>query len=602
MINKIDSVVIILLLLITSIPIIGLYYPLGHDWIFELVRVAEFKAALQDNQCPPYWAPDLYGGMGSPIFLYYAPLYAFISTLLFSITSNIEISSALAVIFISGAGIYFMYLFLKELLRYHNIFEGSAVRIGLYLFSLSPYLIADKFIRNANAEYTALCFAPLVLYGVIRIARQPLYGTLVVAAGVALTVLAHNLTALVVVAIALVSLIALYASKQKNYLFHGIGGLVLGLGLSAFFWIPALVYKSHIRISELTTGKFDYHMQFKGLLDYFSYDHFYSIGVMVPLILLITAFTIVYSIKSSVRRDIVSTLIFIFFITILFISLMTRASMVLWDNVPFLNLFQFPWRMMGPLAIAAATAGTLTAAYVFTNYSTNKHRTIELIVLLACLANAFPNYTQVKTLPYTASAILPEILSPTGVRTLQLPATVADEYLPKTANVDFYTSKVSNGVGIKQFMLEGFLSAHMDGIYATTNSKSVPDGNLSLDTKNYTDSVLQTSTYPKIEAQKVKGTALSFAIEDEEPGVIHFKRWYFPGWSVYINNEKKEAYADNLGLLSVKYPAGKSLVKVDMSAPKFRQVGLNISQLFLMLWVVIFMKYIIERYRRVAGE
>ena len=55
-------------------------FPYGHDWIFELVRVAEYKHALSAGQYPPFWADNLYGGYGSPIFLFYAPLFMLVAS------------------------------------------------------------------------------------------------------------------------------------------------------------------------------------------------------------------------------------------------------------------------------------------------------------------------------------------------------------------------------------------------------------------------------------------------------------------------------------------------------------------------------------------
>ena len=51
-------------------------FPRGHDWSFELVRIAEYQAALASGQLPPHWGENLYAGYGSPVFLFYAPLFS----------------------------------------------------------------------------------------------------------------------------------------------------------------------------------------------------------------------------------------------------------------------------------------------------------------------------------------------------------------------------------------------------------------------------------------------------------------------------------------------------------------------------------------------
>ena len=71
---------------LSNAPMLLHGYGSGHDAPLELVRVIEYREALRGGQHPPFWAPDLYGGRGSPIFLYYAPLFAFLASALMSVS------------------------------------------------------------------------------------------------------------------------------------------------------------------------------------------------------------------------------------------------------------------------------------------------------------------------------------------------------------------------------------------------------------------------------------------------------------------------------------------------------------------------------------
>jgi hypothetical protein len=51
-------------------------FPMGHDWAFELVRAWEYRMSFEAGQIPPDWAPHDYAGYGSPVFLFYAPLFS----------------------------------------------------------------------------------------------------------------------------------------------------------------------------------------------------------------------------------------------------------------------------------------------------------------------------------------------------------------------------------------------------------------------------------------------------------------------------------------------------------------------------------------------
>ena len=66
---------------VAALPVVVSGFPQGHDWIFELVRSAQYTQAVRAGQWPPTWASELYAGYGSPIFLFYAPLFPAASAL-----------------------------------------------------------------------------------------------------------------------------------------------------------------------------------------------------------------------------------------------------------------------------------------------------------------------------------------------------------------------------------------------------------------------------------------------------------------------------------------------------------------------------------------
>ena len=101
---------------------------MGHDWIFELVRLAEFRHAVAAGQIPPFWAPDLYGGFGSPIFLFYPPLYLTTASLL-GFSGDPIASASGALCLFSVAGIVLTWEFLRR------IAGEAAARLGVIFFA-----------------------------------------------------------------------------------------------------------------------------------------------------------------------------------------------------------------------------------------------------------------------------------------------------------------------------------------------------------------------------------------------------------------------------------------------------------------------------------
>ena len=190
---------------------------MGHDWLYELVRVSEYRAALGAGQRPPFWSENLYAGYGSPVFLFYAPLFSAAASLAAELAGSVTRGASWLLIAISLLSVPLVRGFLAALLEHAGLRDPAAARLGTVFFVLHPYLLGDKLVRNADAEYLGLCLAPLALHGVAIAAREPRRGFALVSSGIALVVLAHNLTALVAVAFALGLGVVLHGVRRARH-------------------------------------------------------------------------------------------------------------------------------------------------------------------------------------------------------------------------------------------------------------------------------------------------------------------------------------------------------------------------------------------------
>jgi hypothetical protein len=534
-----------LALLISSGPLLSLEYPKGHDWIYELIRVSEYKTALAHGQYPPYWAENLYGGYGSPIFLFYAPLFMFIATLGSFVAGSIAGGSKLALLLFSVLGLVGIKKTLQAASGPKTFETEAASRIAAYLFILNPYLVSDKLLRNANAEYTALCLSPLVLYGLLLIGTRPKAGGRILALSLALIICAHNLTALVIMALTIVAAFVLYSQAGPPRLTHYwtiIGSIVLGLSLSAFFWLPALYYKNLIRIDQLTTGKFDFRYQFHGLSDFFGFEHFFSTGLLIPLILVCAAVCLLLICK---RRE-WNGMRFVFLVfagSLIFIFLQTRSSIFFWEKMPFMPLFQFPWRMMGPFAIVTSILGGLSFGYFCRGKSTKCIVSAEIIILSLCVINAAPNLKTARALGQNGVDKLAYLIAAETIKTKKLSATVRNEYLPPSA--DSY-------------------------VWQVTTPK--------------TDPLLKIAPEIKVMKRSASSTRISFASNAEVPATLEFMRWNFPGWQCVINGEPHVVETNKLGTVVVSVPAGRNQGILTLHPPLLRQIGIGLSLAVLTGW------------------
>src|SRR5205085_2568675 len=124
----------------------------------------------------------------------------------------------------------------------------------------APYFHVNLYVRQALAEFTAFPFYPLTLYGFSRFAQEKDRRFLVVgAAGFAGVFLSHNAAALLFAPIACVFILyTAWSAQSWKLLFHLAGGVVLGLALSAFVWLPVLTEMQDVHVERLLEGGLRY--------------------------------------------------------------------------------------------------------------------------------------------------------------------------------------------------------------------------------------------------------------------------------------------------------------------------------------------------------
>lgn len=402
-------------IVLSILPLLRGGFAMGHDWPFELVRIAEFRFALLDGQLPPFWASNLYGGLGSPIFLFYPPLYLTLSAALVPLTTSVANAAVatLVVFTLMGAGLVW------KLMRQVCPAEPAGARIAVVLYSLQPYLLADKWVRNANAEFAALSILPAVLIGAT--AREPRRAFWWTTISLTAVILAHNVIALVAAALAFM-VAALVHRNARALAPVGLGGLT-ALGLTAFFWLPAFVLLPLVQHNDLLIGKFDFHGQFPDLRAVFSTAEFYSGGWLVlPLLVAM----ILSPVKDNHARKVVRVFALM---AVGLILMMTRFSTIAWEKLPLLPYAQFPWRLTGPLAVLLAAGGGIAANALKRPLI---RRTAEAGVLVFAIVNAYPAMQRYVPLSPQIKTQAERVLTRDGIRAQKLRATVYDEYRPVT--------------------------------------------------------------------------------------------------------------------------------------------------------------------------
>ncbi len=368
------------------------YFWGAHDARHSVYFLYQFNKAIQDGVWYPRWAPDFAFGYGYPFFNIYGPLSSYTGE--FFHLAGLDIVNAVKMVFglsilLSGLT---MYLFVRKLLG------QPAGLIAALTYVYLPYHIFDLYVRAALAESVGFVFIPLVLWGFYEAVTGPRLRTLLWAAlAYAALMFTSNLLALLFtpilglyVAIMLLwqffidlktpSVIkqpfpALFSRLPTPYacLFYTAiqpaSILILGLGLSAIFWIPAILEYSYVRVDQWVGGRFAFGDDFVEIFQLFSPkwgfgasipgpndDTGFQIGV-ATLVLFIVSFLRTPKLTNPALRR---TFYFFQAITIILIFLTTPASYIVWAMLPLSSFAQFPWRLLVIIApFISIVAGTI---------------------------------------------------------------------------------------------------------------------------------------------------------------------------------------------------------------------------------------------------
>lgn len=355
-----DLLVVIAVALLAIGPVLYLGFPEGHSTGLDLHWAKEFSAQFWAGNLYPRWLGASFHGFGAPTFFFYPPLPFWWSSLLLPLFGG-EIApwqslgtAAAAIALLSGAGCY---LWLHE-----AVASRFASIIGALLYLLAPYQFAINFhVRTAYAEYFGAAVLPFVFLAAIRAARGSNLAILGLAAAYASLIMAHLPTTLMVSIFP--GLIPFFiASRPKIPLActRVWLGMILGIGLSAMYLVPALALQQLVDADSWWKGyyRFDRWFLFNDeesphpiMVALCEIVYLGTVGAAVLVLAAMAATKYFRDLGSQrARTALLSTLM------IVVAALMClRWSRPVWDNLVELQKIQFPWRFMGPLEFATAT-------------------------------------------------------------------------------------------------------------------------------------------------------------------------------------------------------------------------------------------------------
>jgi hypothetical protein len=230
------------------------------------------------------WLPDLAYGYGLPLFVFYAPLSYYVAEGLhllgFSAASAFNGSAALALL-ISATGMY---------LLVNDWFGSRAGVLAGVAYVYAPYQLFNTFGRGSLPITWAGALFPFAFWAFGRLIRQnsPRYIPLA-ALTLGAALLMHNISSLIflpllIFYLAIVILFPPPASRLPAPALPRVGlAFILGLGLAAFFWLPATLEKEFAQVQRvITPPDFDYRSNFVSLSQLFSLPSPANTGLLNP--------------------------------------------------------------------------------------------------------------------------------------------------------------------------------------------------------------------------------------------------------------------------------------------------------------------------------
>ncbi|HID63841.1 MAG TPA: hypothetical protein EYP49_14050, partial [Anaerolineae bacterium] len=231
-----------LLTLFALYPLLQPGLPNTADGALHLYRTVELDQCWQDGVYYPRWAPDLFLGYGYPIFNFYAPLLYYLAEVLH--VFGFSFQSAIKAIQVGTFLLYSlgMYVFARDIMGRKPALLAAAA----YVYA--PYRFKEAFVQGDYPQFLALALLPLVFWAFRRIivTRKPVY-IIVGACLYGALILSHNITAMLTspfLGLYIVWMILSFSRRNLvSEVLPALAALALGLGLTAFFWLPALYEK-----------------------------------------------------------------------------------------------------------------------------------------------------------------------------------------------------------------------------------------------------------------------------------------------------------------------------------------------------------------------
>ena len=320
----------------------------GHDFDFHLLSWMEVARAWHAGLVYPHWVQDANYGAGEPRLIFYPPASWLLGGLLGMVTSwhAAPVLFVLLALLTAGGS---MYLLAREWA------PAEAATFAACLYVANPYAMFVAYERSAFGELLAAAWLPLmVLFALRRSGAMAPLGL-----SVAALWLTNSPAAVIGSYLLAVLALGMWIAEGRAWpALRAAGGMALGLGLAAFYIVPAAFEQRWVQIERAINPGMR-------VEDSFLFAHtanaFHDQVLRTASWILVLEFAgaCVAAYLAWRSRAGGSARIVLTSMLPVILLLQWPASEVIWAHAPHLKFLQFPWRWLMALSVAGCALAAM---------------------------------------------------------------------------------------------------------------------------------------------------------------------------------------------------------------------------------------------------
>ena len=312
----------------------------GHDFDFHLLSWMEVTRTWHAGLIYPHWVQDANYGAGEPRLIFYPPVSWLLGGLLGTIFGWHAAPVLFVLLALLAAGSS-MYLLAREWA------PSGAASFAACAYMVNPYAMFVAYERSALGELLAGAWLPLMVLFALRTRSS------VAPLGLSVAALWLTNSPAAVMGSYLLAILALglwIAERRPWPAMRAAGGMALGLGLAAFYIVPAAYEQRWVQIDRAITPGMR-------VQDSFLFGHtannFHNqvlrtaswIFIAEMVVGAIVAYLALRKRAGGCARVLLTACL------PMLLLLQLPVSDAIWKHTPHLKFLQFPWRWLLPLSV-----------------------------------------------------------------------------------------------------------------------------------------------------------------------------------------------------------------------------------------------------------